>query len=51
MICLQAFFEFCEPASPDEPNTIGITVTPTMSPHDVMQKILQDNPAEEDTHL
>ena len=47
----QAFFEFCEPARSDEPNTTGITVTPGMSPEDVLKKILQGNVKEQNTHL
>ena len=47
----QAFFEFCEPAGSDEPNTTGITVTPGMSPEDVLKKILQGNVKEQNTHL
>ena len=43
---LQAFFEFCEPAGPEEANTIGITVTPGMSPSEVLQRILQGNSSE-----
>ena len=49
---LQAFFEFCEPAGPEEANTIGITVSPGMSPGEVLQRILQGNSQEgEKTHL
>jgi len=49
---MKAFYEFCEPAAPEEPNTMGITVTPGMTPHDVMQRILQDKALEEEnTHL
>ena len=52
LILSQAFFEFCEPAGPEEANTIGITVTPGMSPEEVLQKILQGNSSEEEkTHL
>jgi len=45
---MKAFFEFCEPAGPEEANTIGITVTPGMSPDEVLQKILQGNSSEEE---
>ena len=44
----QAFFEFCEPAGAEEANTIGITVTPGMSPDEVLHKILQGNSSEEE---
>merc|ERR1719430_198206 len=43
---MKAFFEFCEPAGPEEANTIGITVTPGMSPGEVLQRILQGNSLE-----
>merc|ERR550517_909011 len=43
---MKAFFEFCEPAGPEEANTIGITVTPGMSPGEVLQRILQGNSSE-----
>merc|ERR1719219_946750 len=49
---MKAFFNFCEPAGPEEANTIGITVTPGMSPDEVLQRILQGNSLEEEkTHL
>merc|ERR1719430_600418 len=49
---MKAFFEFCEPAGPEETNTSGITVTPGMSPDEVLQRILQGNSLEEEnTHL
>merc|ERR1719391_1805143 len=49
---MKAFFEFCEPAGPEEANTIGITVTPGMSPGEVLRRILQANSSEgENTHL
>merc|ERR1711971_536064 len=37
---LKKFFDFCEPAEDDEPNTLGVKVTPEMTPHDVMNIIL-----------
>merc|ERR1719305_467580 len=45
---MKAFFKFCEPAGPEETNTIGITVTPGMSPDEVLQRILQANSLEEE---
>ena len=36
----------CKPAGEDEPRTVGLTVTPDMTPHDVVARILgQDQKA------
>ena len=36
----------CKPAGEDEPRTVGLTVTPEMTPHDVVARILgQDEKA------
>jgi len=48
---MKAFYEFCESAKPDEANTMGITVSPGMTPHDVILRILRDKTPEENTHL
>jgi len=40
---LKKFFDFCEPAEDDEPNTVGVKVTPEMTPHDVMNIILNSS--------
>ena len=36
----QVFFDMCKPAGEDEPRTFGLTVTPEMTPHDVVARIL-----------
>ena len=40
---MKVFMEFWENAEADEPRTIGIKVTPDMTPRDVMAKIIESN--------
>jgi len=40
---MKVFMEFWENAESDEPRTIGIKVTPDMTPRDVMAKIIESN--------
>merc|ERR1719193_1497236 len=43
---MEVFFDMCKPAGEDEPRTMGLTVTPEMTPHDVVAQILgQDQKA------
>ena len=42
-LLLQKFFDFCEPAQDDEPKTMAVKVTPEMSPHDVMNIVINNS--------
>ena len=37
----QAVYEISDRAQEDEPNTLGLMVTPYMKPNDVVEKVLQ----------
>ena len=38
---MQDFYELFEPAGSDEPNTVSMVVSPVMTPHDVVTRILE----------
>ena len=40
---LQKFYDICDPAEENEPNTLAVKVTTAMTPHDVMNIILNGN--------
>ena len=40
---LQKFYDICDPAEENEPNTLAVKVTSAMTPHDVMNIILNGN--------
>ena len=40
---LQKFYDICDPAEENEPNTLAVKVTTEMTPHDVMNIILNGN--------
>ena len=40
---LQKFYNICDPAEENEPNTLAVKVTTEMTPHDVMNIILNGN--------
>ena len=39
----QKFYDICDPAEENEPNTLAVKVTTAMTPHDVMIIILNGN--------
>jgi len=40
---LKKFYDICDPAEENEPNTLAVKVTTEMTPHDVMNIILNGN--------
>ena len=42
-VVLQKFYDICDPAEENEPNTLAVKVTTAMTPHDVMNIILNGN--------
>merc|ERR1711962_725821 len=40
---LKTFYDICDPAEENEPNTLAVKVTTAMTPHDVMNIILNGN--------
>ena len=43
VVFLQKFYDICDPAEENEPNTLAVKVTTAMTPHDVMNIILNGN--------
>ena len=41
-LILQAIYNICQPAEEEETRTVGLKVTPEMSPKDVVAKILEN---------